>query len=173
MSEQSSSPQRISLAAAVFDFPAPPGHSTPQQNVPDSWLELFISEHADAGVFLGVFTSCRAGRAWALRTAPQLQVALDCTSTGGFASQQRMLQAVWAALRTRSTQPGLARASVTVKLEDTPESAIAAGVLLGSLPQAEPNLGALTIEWPRPEEIGEEEALSVDDDFIQVRTTSA
>ncbi len=130
--------RRISLAAALFGFPAAPGRSTPQLQAPDSWLELFTSEHADAGVFLGIFTSCRAGRDWALATAPQLNVTLDYTAAPSLAGWMRQLGAVQAYVRTRSAQPDLAPASLTVIRDETANSNTAVAMLLGALHQAGP-----------------------------------
>ncbi len=164
--------RRFSLAAALFDFPAAPGRSAPQQRAPDSWLELFTSKHADDEVFLGIFQSCRAGRDLVLCRAPQARARLDCTAAQSLAGWMRQLTAVWAGLRTRSTQAGAERASVTVRLGDTPECAKAAALLLGTLPQAEPHLGSLTIWWERPRGMEYEDSVSiVDDDLLQVRLT--
>ncbi len=170
--------RRISLAAAVFDFPAAPGHSTPQQNVPDSWLELFTSQYADAGVFLGIFTSCRAGRDWALRTAPQIRVTLNFKAAPSLAGRMRQATAALDILRTRSTQCGLAPARLTVIRDDTANSDTAVAMLLGSLWQtgAGRGIGALSLETSRPsdEEFWLSESAEDDnhapDNLLEVRT---
>ncbi len=144
---------KFSLAAALFDFPAADGHSTPHQHAPDSWLELFTSKHADGEVFLGIFRSCRAGRDLVLCRASQAKFWFNCLSAESLASQQRRLAAVWAGLRTRGTQAGLAPANATVRLGYGSHCARAAGLLLGSLHQAEPNLGSLKVWWERLPEL--------------------
>ncbi len=69
----------ISLAAALFGLPPAPGCTVPDDEVPAPWLMLFLDEHADAGVYGGIFTSCTAGRLWVLRTAPKARLVLRTT----------------------------------------------------------------------------------------------
>lgn len=40
---------------------------------------MFLAEHADAAVYSGLLVSCKAGRAWVLRTARAARLTLDCT----------------------------------------------------------------------------------------------
>ncbi len=56
-------PPEISLAAALFGFPAAAGFYVPtKEGVPEPWRRDFIARYADAAVLLGLFQSCRTGR---------------------------------------------------------------------------------------------------------------
>ncbi len=72
---------KFSLAAALFGWPAAPGHSAPSQEVPDAWLLLFGKQHAttDPAVLSGIFTACPAGRDWVLESAPKVTLSIDTT----------------------------------------------------------------------------------------------
>ncbi len=70
---------KIALAATLFGFPAAPGLLIPADQVPGPWVDLFEAEHADGPVCQGLFTSCSAGRDWALQRAATVKLALDCT----------------------------------------------------------------------------------------------
>ncbi len=142
--------RKFSLAAALFDFPAPDGHSTPHQHAPDSWLELFTSKHADGEVFLGLFRSCRAGQDLVLRRAPQAKARLDCTASQSLAGWMRQLTAVWACLRTRGTHTRLAQAGLTVIRTDKAKSDVKVTMLLSSLYQAGAgqDIQALSLQTP-------------------------
>ncbi len=70
----------FSLGGALFDWPVADGHAQPQLLVPDAWLLVFKDQHACPGVLSGIFTSCRAGRDWALSTADHVALTLDCTT---------------------------------------------------------------------------------------------
>lgn len=74
---------RISLAAGLFEFPAASDCYAPDEMPPGAWLVLFVGEHADDGVYKGIFTMCKAGRAWVLRTAPKARLTLGCPSEPG------------------------------------------------------------------------------------------
>ncbi len=60
---------------------------------------MFLAEHADAGVYAGLLVSCKAGRAWVLRTARTARLSLDCTH------RQPELRGVRPALCARGGKP--------------------------------------------------------------------
>ncbi len=66
-----------SLGAGLFGFPPAPGFTAPDQAPPEAWLLLFLDEHGDDELYSGLFGSCKAGRAWALRTAPEACLELN------------------------------------------------------------------------------------------------
>lgn len=103
------------LASALFGFAPATDNASPakqqQEQVsdeqppgsdeqpPGAWLQVFISEHADAGVFSGLIPSCKSGRRWVLQTAPSARLTLD------YSKHQLSMAEVHAALRERGPRP--------------------------------------------------------------------
>ncbi len=94
-----------SLAAAVFDWPAAPGFTTPAQLIPADWLEQFISQHVlpDPAVLCGLFQSCGAGRQWVLARAPTATLTLDFSATVSAVTHYQRLPAVRQCLLARNS----------------------------------------------------------------------
>ncbi len=96
-------PPEISLAAALFGFPAAAGFYVPtKEGIPEPWRGDFIARYADAAVLLRLFQSCRTGRDWVMEAARTARLTLHMTaqqvqSCGWF----RQLTAAQAALTTR------------------------------------------------------------------------
>ncbi len=70
----------LSLAAALFGWPHAEGFFSPEQLAPDSWRRVFLAL-ADAGVWLGLFRSCRSGRDLALLTAPKAHLHINASKS--------------------------------------------------------------------------------------------
>lgn len=99
------------LGAALLDDLKGQEHQT---GVPSAWRVVFADDHADAPVFMGLFSSCQSGREFALKTAPRLKVQLTLPSHPPPGLQlapldplkwQYQLTAVQKALQTRGQRP--------------------------------------------------------------------
>ncbi len=115
--------RKFSLGAAAFDFPAADDCAHPIQHAPDSWRRALTTEHADAAVWSGIHTSCRAGQNLALQEAKHVRLRLDCTTGQAPDAWQRRLAAVQQALSLRNSS---LPTSLTVIGDDTAVSAAAA-----------------------------------------------
>ncbi len=69
--------RKFSLGGALFDWPVAAGHAQAQQHAPKTWRKLFRDKHLCPAVLSGIFTSCRAGRDWALRNADDVSLTLN------------------------------------------------------------------------------------------------
>ncbi len=66
-----------SLGAFLFGFPPQDGYSDSDEQAPDAWRILFVTEHADGGVLWGLLCSCQAGRDLILQVAAQATLHFD------------------------------------------------------------------------------------------------
>ncbi len=87
---------QFSLAGALFGWPPAPGHTAPDEQVPDAWILQFSEQYVepDPAVLSGLFCSCRAGRDGVLRTADCITLTLDTTTPQPLSAWQRRLQVV-------------------------------------------------------------------------------
>ncbi len=95
--------RRFSLGGAIWGFPSAYGCRAPFKNAPDAWLLILLQKHG-AAVFQGIFTSCRAGKAWVLHNAPKAQVKLSVSAQQGSAAWVKQLSAVDSDLAIRHRQ---------------------------------------------------------------------
>lgn len=113
-------PQRISLGAGFLPTATlAPDHAPPPEDIPEAWHLVFRSSNASAAVYSGLFTSCQAGRAYALTTAPSARLRLDCDADQPADAWQRQLAAAKQALQTRGTLPTALHIQCTVPAEDS------------------------------------------------------
>ncbi len=117
--------QQTALAALLDDLtlaphptsarpqnPAPDSAAPSQQaesapvTVPTAWRQLFDGEYADKEVYSRLLPTCRAGKDWALQTAPKLGVTVTLPGTGkSLRLWDAQLAAIGAALSTRGKAP--------------------------------------------------------------------
>ncbi len=143
------------LIMAILDLPTPAGAAP--QPVVSAWLDLFIAQHADAEVYGGLFSSCRAGRAWALSTAPALTVRLRAPCTkAGVKPWQRQLASLRQRLQTRGGLP----ASLVVACTDGRGSAGAVRAVPDTLGDMCAGIRALRLELEPDERDSDSHALT-------------
>ncbi len=94
----------LSLVAALFGWPHADGFDSPDQQAPDSWRRDFLAM-ADAGVWLGLFRSCRSGRDLALSTAPRARLLLNTSKPHAAATWLQRLSSSKLCLSVRGDLP--------------------------------------------------------------------
>lgn len=114
--------------------------------VPSQWRQLFDAEHADSAVYTGVFSSCTAGRDYALRTAPKITVRLTSPDHAQLHARRKaawrvQLAQVQRALRTRGKLP----TGLTLGRVGGPLSATERDQVLDTLQDVGRSIKALTV----------------------------
>lgn len=97
--------QEISYGAAFFDFPPAPNCANPEQVADELWRALFITQQAGSAARTGLFSSCRTGRDWVLREAPNAALRVDTAASEPREQWLARLAAVQQALVTRGAAP--------------------------------------------------------------------
>ncbi len=105
----------ISLANALWGFPAAPGCASQDAHAPDSWQRAFATQPGAAAVFQCLFGSCKAGQEWALVTAPSATLRIDCRP----ARLQQELSAQLAAAKQCLAVRGGRPTSVELQCDDS------------------------------------------------------
>lgn len=139
-------PQRRSLGACLYGFPPASGHAAAEQEAPGPWLDEFVAHHADATVFSGLFTSCRAGRDLVLTRAPQFTLQLKTSKNQSARSSQwsKQLAAVNSALTTRAQYP----TTLVLTCDSTPHSTSALQLIASKLTGAPQGVHKLSLVGP-------------------------
>lgn len=143
--------QAYPLTAALLGLPDTESES---DEVPTAWLEAFEAQHVDSAVLLGLFTSCRAGRAWSLTHARRATLRLDTADklwrNPSPDQLQRQLAAAAQALATRGARP----TALHVLIDDNERSASALQFLSAQL-QGTAGSGITELTVTGPERLGE------------------
>ncbi len=104
----------ISLATALWGFPAAPGCASQDAHAPDSWQRAFATQPEAGPAILGLFRSSKAGRDWALVTAPSATLRIDCRTR----RKREALVAQLAAAKQCLAVRGGRRTSVELQCDD-------------------------------------------------------
>lgn len=86
--------KKVSLGGAIWGFPAAYGLTVPSENAPDAWLLILREKHGAADLYQGLFSSCRVGKEWSLRHAPNAKVKLLVPAQQGRATFKTQLKGV-------------------------------------------------------------------------------
>lgn len=89
-------PSTFSFGGHLFEWPEADGKTAPLQKAPDSWQELFASNHfRDPDIALTTLETCKRGHQFTLERAPRLSLFLDTTlPTPVFQSKQQAVSAL-------------------------------------------------------------------------------
>ncbi len=89
-------PSTFSFGGHLFEWPEADGKTAPLQKAPDSWQELFASNHfRDPDIALTTLEACKRGHQFTLERAPRLSLFLDMTlPTPVFQSKQQAVSAL-------------------------------------------------------------------------------
>lgn len=120
----------------------------PTEPMPGPWKDAFESEHANGPAWQGLFTSCRIGRDWALRLAPQVVLTIDCRLVKPAFYWEQRKHGVVTILNTRMAQPGASPPKVAIVCADTATSRNTALDMLAAIAEVAPGVTVLAVELP-------------------------
>ncbi len=146
-------PPQLSLVAALLDCPTVDGSYAPTSGLPDAWL-LAFERHADAAVLLGLFQSCCAGWALALKAADTARLTIQLTEQQMQGDAWlRQLAAAQSALHKRGALPTQVTVSTDIRdrkcSKDSVAGAAAAQHLVRLLTEAGQHISTLTLQIAR------------------------